>query len=101
MLLHANHASQNGFQTTVIVSEDTDVMILCLGYCEKINCPLYLKCGTQNRTRYINISNLAQFQLQGLFTAAYTACQLPGSSVEVLPGRTARHTRAKKTWVDN
>lgn len=47
MLLHANHASQNGYQTTVIVSEDTDVMILCLGYC-KINCPLYRKFGTQN-----------------------------------------------------
>ncbi len=60
MLLHANHVSQNDHQTTVIVSEDTDVMILCLGCCKKINCPLYQKSGTQNRTRYINISNLAQ-----------------------------------------
>lgn len=60
MLLHANHASQNGYQTIVIVSEDTDVMILCLGCCKKINCPLYQKSGTQNRIRYINISNLAQ-----------------------------------------
>ncbi|KAJ8334734.1 hypothetical protein SKAU_G00403730 [Synaphobranchus kaupii] len=60
MLLHANHASQNGYKTTVIVSEDTDVMILCLGHCKEINCAMYLKCGTHNRTRYINMSSLAE-----------------------------------------
>ena len=40
MLLHATHASQNGYKTTVIVSEDTDVMVLCLGNCKKINCTM-------------------------------------------------------------
>ena len=60
MFLHANNASQNEPQTVVIVSEDTYVMILCVGYCKKINCLLYQKCGTQNQTRYMNISNLAQ-----------------------------------------
>lgn len=59
ILLHANHASQNGYKTTVIVSEAKNVMILCLGHCKTINCPLYEKCGTQNRTRYVNICNLA------------------------------------------
>lgn len=88
MLLHANHVSQNGYQTTVIVSEDTDVMILCLGYCKKINCPLYQKCGTRNRTRYINISNLAQLLGDDLCDAlvgvhAFTGCD----SVSAFAGR--------------
>lgn len=63
----------------VIVSKDTDVMILCLGYCKKINLPLYQKCDTQNRTRYINISNLAQLLGDDLCDAlvgvhAFTGC---------------------------
>ena len=41
--LHANHDSQNGFQTLIIVSEDTDVLNLCLGYCKMINDPIYQK----------------------------------------------------------
>ena len=28
-------------------------------------------------------------------------CQLSGSSLEALRGRTTRHTRAKRTWMDN
>ncbi len=31
----------------------------------------------------------------------HTACQLPGSCLEALSGRTARHTRTKRTWMDN
>lgn len=79
MLLHANHASQNGYQTLLIISEDTDVMILCLGCCKGINALLYQKTGTQNRTRYINISNLAQCLGDDLSDAligmhAFTGC---------------------------
>ncbi|KAJ8364810.1 hypothetical protein SKAU_G00136410 [Synaphobranchus kaupii] len=79
MLLHANHASQNGYKTTVIVSEDTDVMILCLGHCKEINCAMYLKCGTHNRTRYINMSSLAELHGDDLCDAlvgvhAFTGC---------------------------
>ena len=79
MFLHANNASQNEPQTVVIVSEDTYVMILCVGYCKKINCFLYQKCGTQNQTRYMNISNLAQLLGDNLCDAlagihAFTGC---------------------------
>ena len=88
MLLHANHASQNGYRSTVIVSEDTDVMILCLGYSAIINCPLYQKCGTQNRTRYINISDLSRVLGDELCNAligihAFTGCD----SVSAFAGR--------------
>lgn len=58
---HANHASQSGgYKTTAIVSEDTDVMILCLGHCKNISGTMYLKSGTHNRTKYINMSSLAE-----------------------------------------
>lgn len=57
MLLYANHTSQNGYKSTVILSEDTDVMILCLGHCKKISCTMYLKCGTHTPKQ--NTSTLA------------------------------------------
>jgi len=85
MLLHATHASQNGYKTTVIVSEDTDVMVLCLGNCKKINCTMYLKCGSQNRTRYINISTIAELHGDDLCDAlvglhAFTGCDSVSAS---------------------
>ena len=88
MLLHATHASQNGYKTTVLVSEDTDVMVLCLGNCKKTNCTMYLKCGSQNRTRYINISTLAELHGDDLCDAlvglhAFTGCD----SVSAFAGR--------------
>lgn len=79
MLLHASHASHNGYQTLLIVSEDTDVMMLSLACCKRINALLYQKTGTQNRTRYMNISNLAQCLGEDLCDAligmhAFTGC---------------------------
>ena len=59
MLLHAQHASKDGFKSVVVTAEDTDVLILCLYVSTKIACPLYQKCGTQNRTRYVDIGKLA------------------------------------------
>ena len=59
LLLHARHASDDGYNSIIINAEDTDVMILCLGFSMQISCPLYQKCGTENRTRYIDIGKLA------------------------------------------
>lgn len=88
MLLHANHASQNGYKTTMIASEDTYVTVLCSGHCKKISSTMYLKCGTQNRTRYINMSNLAELHGDDLCDAfvgvhAFTGCD----SASALTGR--------------
>ena len=52
LLLQARHASDDGYKSIIINAEDTDVMILCLGFSMQISCPLYQKCGTENRTRY-------------------------------------------------
>lgn len=79
LFLHATHASENGYRSIVISSEDTDVMILCLGYSMNISCPMYQKCGTANRTRYIDISKLGNSLgdnvCQGLIGLhAFTGC---------------------------
>ncbi|KAI4811883.1 hypothetical protein KUCAC02_014754 [Chaenocephalus aceratus] len=56
MLLHARHASGDGYGSIIITAEDTDVLILCLCFSKTMACQ---KCGTQNRTRYIDIGKLA------------------------------------------
>lgn len=59
LLLHALHAANAGSKAVVITAEDTDVMVLCLGFQKNITCPIYQKCGTQNRTRFVDISKVA------------------------------------------
>ena len=56
IFLHAKHASLT-HTSTVIVAEDTDVLILGLAFFNEI-ANLYIRCGTQNRVRYIDINKL-------------------------------------------
>lgn len=58
LLLHAKHTADVGSKAVIIIAEDTDVLILSLAYCKDIPCFLYQKCGTQNRTRFIDITKL-------------------------------------------
>ncbi|MGH0152086.1 UNVERIFIED_CONTAM: hypothetical protein FKN15_024252 [Acipenser sinensis] len=53
------HAAETGSKATVITAEDTDVLILCLGFVSDIPCSMYLKCGTQNHTMFLDIGKLA------------------------------------------
>ena len=59
LLLHALHAARTGSKAVIVTAEDTDVMLLCLAFQKDIPCPIYQKCGTQNRTRFADISKLA------------------------------------------
>ena len=59
LLLHASDDANMGSKAFIITAEDTDVMVLCLAFQKDITCPIFMKCGTQNRTRYVNISKLA------------------------------------------
>ena len=43
----------------VIISEDTDVIFLCLAFDVAFDAEIYMKCGTKNRVRYIDIRKLA------------------------------------------
>ena len=59
LLLHAAHAVAEGYSAIVICSEDTDVFILCLAFSERLNVPLFQKCGTQSRTRLVDITSVS------------------------------------------
>ena len=59
MMLHAFHASKNGYENIIICSEDTDVLILSLAFCGDIPATLYQRFTTQSRTRFLNVNEIA------------------------------------------
>ena len=86
LLLHAHaaHAASSRTKAIIIVSEDTDVMVLCLAFQKQILCPMFQKRDTQNRTRYVNINNLANSLGDGVCNSliglnAFTGCDTASS----------------------
>jgi len=59
-VLHAVHCSTTGSNAVMVVSEDTDVFVLCVGYLSQVPCPLYIKCGSKTRTHYFHVKKVAQ-----------------------------------------
>ena len=47
LLLHAAHAATQGYQSIVINTDDTDVLVMCLAFHAEIQANLFLKCGTR------------------------------------------------------
>ena len=79
LLLHAAHASIEGFEAVVICAGDTYVFIICLAFRDNIHASLFQKRGTQTRTRLIYISNGAACVGPDVCTAllgihAFTGC---------------------------
>ncbi|XP_078579479.1 uncharacterized protein LOC144863800 [Branchiostoma floridae x Branchiostoma japonicum] len=83
LLLHALHAAETASEAVVITAEDTDIMVISLAFAKRIPCKVYQKCGTKNRTRFIDIDKLADTlgeevckALVGLhaFTGGYQYC---------------------------
>ena len=58
-VFQALHAARTGSNAVTVTAEDTDGMLLYLAFQKDIHCPIYQKCGTQNRTRFVDISKLA------------------------------------------
>ena len=59
IFLHANHASKSGYKAIVVISEDTDVLVLSLFATYKIQTPIYQKCGSRSRSVYTDVSKVA------------------------------------------
>ena len=59
LALRALHAARTGSKAVLVTYEDTAVMLLCLAFQKDIPCPICQKCGTQNSTRFVEISKLA------------------------------------------
>ena len=84
LFLHANHASQDGHDNILLVSDDTDVFIIALAMAEKIKSRLYMKAGTQHRTTYSDITTIASTTGDDLCQAilgmhALTGCDIVSS----------------------
>ena len=58
ILLHAKHASDQGYTSVIVVSEDTDVFVLLIAFAKEIPASLYQKRGTSTRMRYMDIRKL-------------------------------------------
>ena len=59
LILHAAHSARSRYMVVVVASGDTDVLLLCLAFKCFIPASMYVKCGTQTRTRYASISSVA------------------------------------------
>ncbi|CAH3160564.1 unnamed protein product, partial [Porites evermanni] len=60
MLLHSLHAARSRFDSVVIVSEDTDVLVLLLAFKSFIPSSVFIKCGSQTRVKYIEVSRIVE-----------------------------------------
>ena len=59
LLLHASHAANEGFNSVLICSEDTDVFIMSLAFSTEIGASLFMKSGTRMRTEVVDITKVA------------------------------------------
>ena len=58
IVLHAKHASDQGYTSVIVVSEDTDMFVLLIAFAKEIPASLYQKRGTSTRVRYMDIRKL-------------------------------------------
>ena len=58
LLLHAAHAARSKFAGVIIVSEDTDVLALCLAFTSFIPSSMFIKCSSQTRVKYLDVSRI-------------------------------------------
>lgn len=88
LLLHASHASKEGYTSVMICSEDTDVFIMSVAFASEIPSSLFIKCGSKNRTKVIDVNRVANVCGSDVCKAvigmhAYTGCD----SVSAFAGR--------------
>ena len=58
VLLHAGRAAGNRCKAIVITAENTDILVLCIGFSNIISSLVYQKVGTKTRQKYIDITKI-------------------------------------------
>ena len=53
MLSHAKYAL--GYKSIILVADDTDILLLCLRYCNDIDSNIYIQRSSKSRIRRINV----------------------------------------------
>ena len=56
MIFHSKHAYDNGSESTVIITPDTDVTVICLAFSFKVEAKLFIETGTGATNRIISIT---------------------------------------------
>ena len=60
LLLHVQHAAnEKRYRSIIVLSEDTDVRILCLAISFSIDVPIFQRCVSQINARYVDIGKIA------------------------------------------
>ena len=56
------HAARSQFVyvAVIIVSEDTDVLVLCLAFKSFIPSSMFIKCSSQTRLKYLDVSRMVE-----------------------------------------
>ena len=87
MLLHSLHAAESGYKAVIITAEDTDVLVLCLGFSKHIPCPMYQKCGTKNITRYLDTTKVPSYSIhwEVVFVMLWLACIPSPAAIQSVP----------------
>ena len=86
LLSHAAHAARSRFVAIIIVSEDTDILVVCLAFKSHVQSSMFIKCSSQTTVKYLDVSRIverigASTSLPGFHT--FTGCD----AVNVFPGR--------------
>ena len=88
VLLHALYAARSRFASVVIVSEGTDVLVLLLAFRSFIPSSIFIKCGSQTRVKYIEVSRVFESVGENVCRSlpgfhAFSGCD----TVSAFPGR--------------
>ena len=60
LLSHAAHAARSRFVAIVIVSEDTDILVVCLAFKSHIQSSMFIKCSSQRTVKYLDVSRIVE-----------------------------------------
>ena len=60
LLVHAAHVARSKFVVVIIVSEDTEVLVLCLAFKSFIPSSMFIKCSSQTRVKYLRVSSIVE-----------------------------------------
>ena len=74
--------------SSIMIAEDTDILLLCLAFHKEIYCHVYVKCGTAIHTRYISISKISAAPGEGVCGSLFGLHALSGcDTVSAFSGR--------------
>lgn len=68
LLLHAKHAAVD-YDSIIIVADDTDLLVLSMAFQDRIDCNLYMECGTRTKTRILDVEKMRAAVGQGTYAA--------------------------------